>query len=73
MFNEIKNEILDQFPYLDAFINTACPRIFINETEIYSKPVITIDETLVMLDKIKWEELLQKGWFIKDKDIEKYF
>jgi len=57
---EIKDHILNQFPSLEAFVNTACPRVSLDE---FQKPVLTVREALVTLDKLKWEVLLKEGWF----------
>ncbi len=57
---EINNNVLLQFPAIEAFVNTACPRISFDE---FQRPVLTIGEALVMLGKIKWESLLSEGWF----------
>jgi len=58
--NEISNNTLLQFPLLEAFVNTACPRISFDE---FQKPVLMVKEALVMLGKLNWESLLNEGWF----------
>ncbi|MFP3984896.1 MAG: diphthamide biosynthesis enzyme Dph2 [Candidatus Bathyarchaeia archaeon] len=60
---EITPEILMQFPTIDVFINTACPRISMDDAERFNKPVLTPNEMLVALDKLQWEELCKSGWF----------
>ncbi|MCW3981433.1 MAG: diphthamide biosynthesis enzyme Dph2 [Candidatus Bathyarchaeota archaeon] len=60
---EITPEALMQFPVIDAFINTACPRISLDDTERFLKPLLTHLETLVALGEIGWDELCRKGWF----------
>jgi len=60
---EITPEILMQFPTMDAFVNTACPRIALDEASKFAKPVLTPNETLVVIGELKWEELLRRGWF----------
>ena len=60
---EITPEMLMQFPDIDAFINTACPRISLDDTKNFLKPVITLNEARVVLDEITWEELCREGWF----------
>lgn len=59
---EINNNALLQFPSLEAFVNTACPRVSFDE---FQKPVLTVKEALVMLGRLKWESLLSEGWFSK--------
>lgn len=60
---EITSEALMQFPTIDAFINTACPRLSLDRWEEVDKPLLTPDEALVALGKLQWEELCRRGWF----------
>jgi 2-(3-amino-3-carboxypropyl)histidine synthase len=60
---EVTPEALMQFSTVEAFINTACPRISLDEPSKFRKPVLTVNETLVVLGELSWEELLKKGWF----------
>jgi len=60
---EITSEALMQFPTMEAFINTACPRLSLDRWEEVDKPLLTPDEALVALGKLQWEELCRKGWF----------
>lgn len=60
---QITPETLMQFPRINAFVNTACPRIALDAAEKFLKPVLTVNETLVMLGEKSWEALCQKGWF----------
>jgi len=62
---EITPEIQLHFPTVEAFVNTACPRISLDEPTIFIKPMLTVNEALVMLGRIKWEDLLKGGWFRK--------
>jgi 2-(3-amino-3-carboxypropyl)histidine synthase len=59
---EITPAALMQFPTLDCYVNTACPRIAIDETSAYMKPVLTVREAMVTLGKIRWETLIEKGF-----------
>ncbi len=58
---EITAANLMQFPNLDAFVNTACPRIALDESSGFKKPVLTVAEVSVALGKTGWEDLLKKG------------
>lgn len=58
---EITENALRQFPTLDAFINTACPRLALDNS--FHKPVLAPREVLVALDKLEWEILCRDGWF----------
>jgi 2-(3-amino-3-carboxypropyl)histidine synthase len=60
---EITPEALFQFPRIEAFVNTACPRVSIDDKTRFSKSVLTPNETLVVLGEMSWEELCKKGWF----------
>ncbi len=60
---EVSPNALIQFPTIDAFVNTACPRLSLDDAPNYDKPILSINETLVVLGELKWETLLQNGWF----------
>jgi 2-(3-amino-3-carboxypropyl)histidine synthase len=44
--NEIIPESLADFSFVEAFVNTACPRIAYDEQEKFSRPVINIEDVL---------------------------
>ena len=48
-------DLIDFYP-VDAFVNTACPRIAIDDSSRYSKPLITPYELEVSLGEKKWEQ-----------------
>jgi len=58
---EITATSLAQFPVFEAYINTACPRISLDEPSIFSRPVLTLREAYVMLGETRWEDLLEEG------------
>ena len=60
---EVTPEALMQFPRIEAFVNTACPRVSLDDASRFPKPVLTFEETLVMVGEVSWEELCGKGWF----------
>ncbi|KON31048.1 hypothetical protein AC477_04480 [miscellaneous Crenarchaeota group-1 archaeon SG8-32-1] len=60
---EVTPSALMQFPLIDAFVNTACPRLSLDDSRNFDKPLLSVNETLVMLGEMKWEDLLRKGWF----------
>lgn len=60
---EITSNVLMQFPNIEAFVNTACPRLSLDDTPSFLKPILSLNETLVMLGEMDWEELCKKGWF----------
>ncbi len=52
--NTFDFESLDNMLSIDAFINTACPRIAIDDQERTRKPILSMDE-LIRLLKMKEE------------------
>lgn len=60
---EILPTILLQFPTIDAYVNTACPRISLDFPAEFSKPVLTLNEFRVVSGEYTWETLLKKGFF----------
>ncbi len=56
-------EALMSFPTVDAYVNTACPRISLDDTSKFQKPVLTMNETFVMVGKLSWEKLCREGLF----------
>jgi 2-(3-amino-3-carboxypropyl)histidine synthase len=60
---EITPEALLQFPDIEAFVNTACPRVSLDDASRFNRPIVTFNETLVVLGEMNWEELCRKGWF----------
>jgi len=60
---EITPEMLLEFPTIDAYVNTACPRISLDAPAKFSKPVLTSNEFTVVIGERSWESLLKKGLF----------
>ena len=60
---EFSPETLFEFPSVDAFVNTACPRISLEAPSKFIKPVLTINEFMVIAGETSWENLLKKGLF----------
>ena len=58
---EITAAMLANFPHFEAYINTACPRISLDEPSIFPRPVLTLKEAYVMLGEKRWESLLKEG------------
>ena len=61
---EITPNAMIQFPDIDVFINTACPRISFDDAKYFDKPILSINEALVVLGELKWEDLFRKHWFV---------
>ena len=62
-FRELNPEVLMDFPVIDAYVNTACPRISLEDSSKFRKPVLTLNEARVIVGELSWEELCRKGWF----------
>jgi 2-(3-amino-3-carboxypropyl)histidine synthase len=60
---EIVPEALMEFPSVDAYVNTACPRISLDAPSKFLKPVLTVNEFMVVAGESSWEKLLKKGLF----------
>jgi len=54
--NQVAPELLVPYRDLDAYVITACPRIAIDDANIYDKPIITPEELYIVLDMKKWDE-----------------
>jgi len=60
---EITPEVLMEFPTVDAYVNTACPRISLDDASKFKKPVLAINEAFVVVGDLTWEKLCRKGLF----------
>ncbi len=60
---EISPETLLEFPTLDAYVNTACPRISLEAPGKFQKPILTVNEFMVVCGEVSWENMLKKGLF----------
>ena len=60
---EINPETLLEFPSIDAYVNTACPRVSLEATGKFQKPVLTVNEFMVVCGESSWVNMLKKGLF----------
>jgi 2-(3-amino-3-carboxypropyl)histidine synthase len=60
---EILPEALMEFPSVDAYVNTACPRVSLDAPAKFLKPVLTFNEFMVVCGESSWETLIKKGLF----------
>ena len=58
---EVTPEMLLEFPSIEAYVNTACPRISLDAAGKFSKPVLTVNEFMVAVGESSWESMLKKG------------
>jgi len=56
----VPDKLLD-FTDIDAFVDTACPRLALDDPERFSKPIVTRDEIMVVIGAWTWEQLLERG------------
>jgi 2-(3-amino-3-carboxypropyl)histidine synthase len=62
---EVTPESLLDFPTIDAYVNTACPRISLDAPGKFAKPLLTVNEFMVASGEASWESMLKKGLFEK--------
>lgn len=53
--DNINPDILLPYRELEAFVVSACPRIAIDDSQMYKKPLLTPQELEIVLDKRQWE------------------
>jgi 2-(3-amino-3-carboxypropyl)histidine synthase len=58
---EITPEALMEFPSIEAYVNTACPRISLDAPGKFQKPIVTINEFMVVCGEVSWTDMLKKG------------
>ncbi|HPZ08543.1 MAG TPA: diphthamide synthesis protein [Candidatus Eremiobacteraeota bacterium] len=61
---EINPDLLMDFPNIDAYINTACPRISLDTPRKFQKPILTVNEFMVVCGEYSWENLIKEGLFV---------
>lgn len=49
--NDINFQSLEDFPFIECFVNTACPRIAFDDVEKFTKPVLDLTEVRQLIDK----------------------
>ena len=59
--DEIVPQKLLDFTDIDVFVDTACPRLALDDPERFPKPIITRDEIMVAIGAWTWEQLLERG------------
>ena len=58
--DEIDDKLITDYPF-EAYVNTACPRISVEDQARYAKPVLLPAECLVALRLLSWEDIINKG------------
>ena len=59
--DEVLPEKLMDFTDLEVFVDTACPRLALDDPERFPKPILTRDEIMVAVGAWTWEQLLERG------------
>ncbi len=59
--DEVVPQKLLDFRDIEAFVDTACPRLALDDPERFAKPIVTRDEIMVVMGDWTWEQLLQRG------------
>ncbi|MBE6509067.1 MAG: diphthamide biosynthesis enzyme Dph2 [Methanobrevibacter sp.] len=55
LVDNVTPDILLPYLELDAFVVSACPRIAIDDSQMYKKPLLTPQELEIVLNKREWE------------------
>ena len=55
LVDNVSPDVLLPYMDLDAFVVSACPRIAIDDSQMYKKPLLTPQELEIVLDKRQWE------------------
>jgi len=59
--DEVVPQKLLDFKDIEAFVDTACPRLSLDDPERFLKPIVTRDEIMVVMGTWTWEQLLERG------------
>jgi 2-(3-amino-3-carboxypropyl)histidine synthase len=60
---ELVPDVVAEFPTIEAYVNTACPRISLDDASKFKKPVLTLQEFKLFSGESSWENLVKKGLF----------
>ena len=55
LVDNVTPDVLLPYLDLDAFVVSACPRIAIDDSQMYKKPLLTPQELEIVLNKREWE------------------
>jgi len=61
--SDVTPQALMNFPTVDAYVNTACPRLSLDDAPRFQRPIITMNEALVVVGELSWEKLCREGLF----------
>ncbi len=55
--DELSPQTLMNFPDLEGYIQTACPRISIDDVMLYKKPILNIEQFMILIGHKRFEEI----------------
>ncbi len=61
--DEVSEPLIMESRY-DAYVNTACPRLSIEDQARFSKPLLLPSEVMVAIGRLKWEEIIGKKIYL---------
>lgn len=59
---ELTQEMVMNFPTIEAYVNTACPRVPLDASSKFSKPMLMLNEALAVAGELSWKDLCQRGF-----------
>ncbi len=62
MVNDFTPHVALNFIHIEAWVNTACPRLTIDDAPRFHVPLLDINELAVVLGKKSWEQLLKQTY-----------
>ncbi|UCD73253.1 MAG: diphthamide biosynthesis enzyme Dph2 [Candidatus Bathyarchaeota archaeon] len=58
--SEVSPKILENFTSFKAYVNTACPRITIDDAQQFRRTILSIEDVEIMMGKKKWDSHVNK-------------
>jgi len=58
--SDISPEILEEFSGFDAYINTACPRLSIDDADRFRVPLLSVEDVEIMVGLKKWTSYVDR-------------
>lgn len=66
MLSEVFPQKLAQFPDIDCWVQTSCPRLSIDWGYAFPKPLLTPYEMSVALDSASWQDVYPMDYYAND-------
>ena len=58
--SEVSPETLKDFPEFEAYVNTACPRLSMDDAHRFRSPVLSVDDVEIVLGLKKWASYVDR-------------